>query len=271
MVDVEDLKSIASVCSPRDTFGGKSYSDWIIDWNKWLVSADILSDIQGTMCFTHGNLNYQYDKDGGARIMNPVQETYNRINENGILVSNSIGIFFPIITSTRMAGFRDYGGEVLWTELELKNASKNDIAEGGLYYLKVSNKKTEYGLADLDHYIFQTPIYDLEVSEKNPFLEKFEVPIEPGSYKAVTSGIFVIFKFVKAGTYFVAFGGDGVGTYKTRALYSFTILESAAKADKPLTIITTEDGSKFVKEFRDISKDMKVFDTIDEKLYKKKA
>ena len=98
--------------------------------------------------------------------------------------------------------------------------------------MRVSDKKTEYGLKELKQYIFQTPLYDLEVSEKNPFLEKFEVPIEPGSYKAVTSGIFVLFQFVNAGTYFVAFGGDGVGTYKTRALYSFTILESEVKADK---------------------------------------
>jgi hypothetical protein len=265
-----ELTDIATVCSPRDTFAGKSYSEWIIDWNRWLVSADISSDIQGTVCFTHGNLNYQYDSAGSARIMNPIQETYNRINENGILVSKSTGILFPIITSTRMAGFRDYGGEVLWTELDLKNASKNDIAQGGLYYLNVSEKKAGYTLNHLDQYNFQTPLYDLEVSERNPFLEKFEVPIEPGTYKAVTSGIFVIFQFKTAGTYFVAFGGDGVGTYKTRAVYSFTILESKDEGDAPRSTVTTEDGKKFVKEFKDISKEMKVFDTIDERFYKKK-
>ena len=144
------------MCSDREAFAGKSYSDWIIDWNRWLVSAEIASDIQGNMCYTHGNLNYQYDTAGSTRIMNPLQETYKRINENGILVSNSTGILFPIITSTRMAGFRDYGGEVLSSELDLKNASKNDIAEGGFYYLNVNYKKTSHTLEDLSGYTFQT-------------------------------------------------------------------------------------------------------------------
>jgi hypothetical protein len=264
-----ELTSIASVCSPNDTFGGKSYSTWIEDWNKWLVSADILSDIQGNMCFTHGNLNYQYDKDGSARISNPLQEKYSRINEKGILVSSSTGIFIPIITSTRILGFRDYGGETLWTELELKNASMNDIDQGGYYYLKVKKGSMEYTLENLGDYRFETPLFDLEVSEKNPFLDKFEVPLEPGNFRAVTTGIFVILAFDKEGTYYVSFGGQGSGTYKTHAVYSFTILKEEEKG--PQVIIESPGGKKLIKELKDASKLVGVFDIVDdEKVYEEK-
>ena len=45
-----DLTDIATVCSPRDTFAGKSYSDWIIDWNRWLVSTERFQAISKVPC-----------------------------------------------------------------------------------------------------------------------------------------------------------------------------------------------------------------------------
>ena len=42
------------------------------------------------------------------------------------------------------------------------------------------------------------------------------------------------------------------------------------KQDGLRPIFTTPDGKKLVKEFRDISKQVKVFDTVDERFYTKK-
>ena len=61
------------VVSPNENFGGMSYGEWAIEWNKWLFSEDPDTYDGGNVLFLRGNVDYRPvgKEPGSPRYVDP--------------------------------------------------------------------------------------------------------------------------------------------------------------------------------------------------------
>jgi hypothetical protein len=73
-------------------------------------------------------------------------------------------------------------------------------------------------------------LFELYISEKNPFLNKLDEPIYPGKYTALVSGYFVLLRDLPVSSYKIRFGGYGMDNFYTESLYEIKIISKKTEA-----------------------------------------
>lgn len=215
---------------PNETVKGGSYGDWIVAWHNWLLGEYFTREFQSEFVFLTGNMSYGYTEGQDQTQKRTQQKTSNkRLWNKGLVISQSTTLFIPVMTTFHTINER-YEGSDLLNEGDLRHACDDEIQNGGKIYLTVETKS--HGVTkvvnNLMDYNFTTPLFDLEVSEKNPLKDRLDVPIAAGSYKAIASGFYVILGQLPSAEkhYRFKFGGKGKGEYETDAEYDITVLDS---------------------------------------------
>jgi hypothetical protein len=214
------------VVHPNNNFRGMSYSDWVIVWNKWLMSEDPNTYDGGDILFLRGNVDYRPLRgvNGAPRHIDP-QALYDRTGEQGETVFQGTAVFIPIITTIMILGYRDNGVKIS-NEENLRYAANREISEGGAMWATVLSKgmrKPSKIVNDLKDYRIESPLFKLTISKKSLLKDKTEQPLNVGTYDVISAGYFLIIRSLKPSIYRIFFGGKGRGEYFTNAVYDITV------------------------------------------------
>ena len=82
---------------------------------------------------------------------------------------------------------------------------------------------------DLNDFYVESPPFDLFIPEKSSYRMNVTTPMEPGLYKSVTAGIFLIFSHWPIGKFRLAVLGTGIGLYRTKSVYDIEVSETESK------------------------------------------
>ena len=77
---------------------------------------------------------------------------------------------------------------------------------------------------NLESFRVESVLFELDVSEENPFLDKMDDRNYPGNYTALVSGYFVLLRNLPVSTYRIRFGGYGMDNFYTDSLYEINII-----------------------------------------------
>ena len=212
-VDILDQKY---VLQPSENFRGISYGDMIARWHSWLMSANPDNYNFGDILFMRGSIGYHDRKD----------VYYFKPN---VVISEGTAILIPVVTTIFNYGDSDQGKQIN-DELSLRQAIKDHVNAAGPFWATLeeinnSTKLLKKIVCNLELFRVESPIFQLVISPKNPFLNKMYEPLFPGSHTALGSGYFLLLHNLLPGKYRIRFGGNGMYNFYTDALYEITITD----------------------------------------------
>jgi hypothetical protein len=217
LVTREDIVDVSS------NYLGKSYGNWVVEWNNWLVSADRESQ-RGPVFFLRGSI---YADDGKY-------EPYIATGSNAVQIDSQTGIFLPIMSSTAFTG----AFPNLTTHAMRLDDVRNDIrggVESSLFFRGIEDQREHDILTTnqiLQHYT-ESPPFMLEVPEVNLVEPRRwdTVPLSAGTSDAVCAGYYILIKPLPANNepYILHFGGNGKRPYNTSSLYEIYVTDSVSR------------------------------------------
>ena len=178
-----DLLDERYVLSPYHNFQGLTYGDLIVSWNNWLMSDDPDNLMVEDILFLRGNIGYHKDP---CSLYGP----------RAVKARAGTAIFIPIISTLYRIG-NLYDGDLITNEYGLRRAVFEHVNAAGPIWATIQNigdpcQPGHRIVRNLAKFRFQTPIFDLRISERNPFLDKMDTPLTPGEYKAFAGGYFLL-------------------------------------------------------------------------------
>jgi hypothetical protein len=203
-----------AVMATDENFRGHSYSDLIELWANWLLGPYPDYRDGGDILFLRGNIGYYADSTSA----------YDRTGNNSITVFSGTSVLIPVMTAMFHSGHsRD--GYNLDNGEAMREAVRADINSSGDIWARIQRRDEDmYKIVeDLEHFYVESRLCALKVSEQNPFRDKLEFPIEPGTYDMVVGGIVIFIKELPVGEYSLWFGGKGRGVYYTDAYYDIKV------------------------------------------------
>jgi hypothetical protein len=212
------------VLAPSENYRGISYTELVIRWTRWLMSS--LNDSQqGDLVFLRGNIENHSDPD--SYFVGPRLE-----------VEQDSAILVPIVTTFYRIG--DLDGSMINDEDRLRQVLHEHIEAAGPIWATIktnsnSGQNTKKVVKNLENFKFESTTFWLTVSSKNPFLNKMDVYLEPGSNTAMAGGYFVLLKDLPPSRYFVRFGGKGFGNFYTDSLYEINVRPKVATRSKDIS------------------------------------
>jgi hypothetical protein len=211
------------VLKPSENYRGLSYSDLIIRWQRWLfsdnpdqnfVDSDILF-LRGNIGYHQSNLDYLH--------------SYVEIDEG-------TSILVPIITTHHNIG--DHHKRIrIKNEFLLRKVIKEHVDAAGPFWatLEAMKSKMTYKIVtNLESHRVESMLFELTISEENPFLDKMDEPNVPGTFMAMVAGYFVLLYCLPPSSYRLRFGGNGMDGFYTESLYEIKII-SKKKSQKDLS------------------------------------
>ncbi len=220
--------------SDGELFRNMTYSEWSIEWVRWLLSANpIFHRSRGEMLMTRGNISYKYGTDAAADAERSLTEPFfNKAITKKEIVFKGEHVFSdtPIYVIAIQAMYfvnevDDFTGIAFDNVHQCREACRRDINAGGEYWFRISKNGKDYDLKD-KLVLVETPSFNVTVSERSPLRERLEYPYQPGTYEAVSMCYCVIIKNLEAGAYRLQIGGIGRGTYMTDAVYDILVSDS---------------------------------------------
>ena len=101
--------------------------------------------------------------------------------------------------------------------------------------MDVPSQPTKKIVKNLEDFRFESPLFSLTVSEKNPFLNNLDVPIIRGTHTALAGGYFVLLKSLASSQFQIRFGGKGFGSFFTDSLYKISVNEGLSTTSKDIS------------------------------------
>jgi hypothetical protein len=143
---------------------------------------------------------------------------------SSVAIPQGVAILVPIVTTHFFIG-DIYNGTVIKEEFTLRKAVREHVDAAGPFWatLEVNNKKVVKLVPTLDSFRIESAIFEIHVSENNPFLELMDEPNSPGLHTAMVGGYFVLLHDLPIGIYRIRFGGYGMESFYTEALYNINI------------------------------------------------
>jgi hypothetical protein len=89
--------------------------------------------------------------------------------------------------------------------------------------MSVPNEPVRKIVNNLSEFRFESGLFDLSISYKNPFLAKMDVPIIPGKRLSIIGGYFILLRNLPPARYRIRFGGEGPYKFYTDSLYEINI------------------------------------------------
>jgi hypothetical protein len=202
------------VLSPMENYRGISYGELVIRWTRWLMSASPDNFEVGNFLFLRGNLGHHTEPDSFYE-------------GHKIEIEQGTAILIPIITTFVRIG-DSYEGSVIGDEEVLNHALYEHIDAAGPFWatIKMLNflgQPTKKIVKNLEDFRFESTLFPLTVSEKNPFLNKMDVPMIQGTHTALAGGYFVLLKDLPPSQFRIRFGGKGFGNFFTDSVYEINV------------------------------------------------
>jgi hypothetical protein len=208
------------VVKTSDNYRGLSYGDIIATWLRWLLSENPDAHQYGDILFLRGNLGYHQSNSSYL--------------DSFIEIPEGMGILVPIVTTHfTMGDF--YKGMIINDEFYLRKAVREHVDAAGPFWGTLEKMGENYEafklVPNLESFRVESVPFELDVSEKNPFLDKMDEPNYPGKYTALVSGYFVLLRDLPKSSYRIRFGGYGMDNFYTDSLYEINIIskENAVK------------------------------------------
>lgn len=230
------------VLQAEGIFQGLSYGDYVREWFVWLHSdSPFFRGYRGEICYLHGNVSYYYERDTGVRKQaEPFQNSGRDVKTNvfrGTVIWTTTPIFVPVMAAFYSVGERDpYHGGTLQSIADCQFVCRRDILEGGGIWCTLEKKGAVDGNGkpcvpiDLSTSVFyyESPSFNLTVTENSPLREHFEIPIQPGSYDSFAAVRAVMLNtsnvdYIPDGVYRMRYGGYGRGSYKNDTIQDFIV------------------------------------------------
>jgi hypothetical protein len=214
------------IIPPSKNFKGMSYADWIVIWNRWLMSEDPDAYNGRDVLFLRGNVNYRPISgiSGAPRHIDP-NAIYDRTGQNGETIFEGTSIFIPVLTSLFTIGHL-YDGKVIKNEEELRYIVNKDTDESGAIWATImmdGDRKPSKIVNDLKEFRAETPLFRLIVPELCLLRDLSDEPLKAGAYEAMSAGYFLMIRKLPPSNYRILFGGKGRGVYYTNAAYDITV------------------------------------------------
>jgi len=201
------------VAKTTENYRGLSYGDIIATWQRWLLSENPDEQQYGDILFLRGNLGHH-------------QSSSNYL-DSFIEIPEGMGILVPIVTTHYTMG-DFYKGKIINNEFYLRKAVREHVDAAGPFWATLEkmgkNYKTFKLVPNLESFRVESMLFELDVSEENPFLDKMDEPNYPGKYTALVSGYFVLLRDLPVASYRVRFGGYGMDNFYTDSLYEINII-----------------------------------------------
>jgi len=209
---------------------GLSYSAWQERWVGWALSANpFYGHVPREPIFAHGSLVYTYI--GGSEMREPSEfvnilaniegqpDTSLEIYNDTPIVVNIMGAFYFIGDT--------YDGRTLDDSSACIDACRQDSCPF--------------------HYV-ESRFFNVEVSDRNPYIEKLETPLQPGPHQGFTINYCLIMKNLDDGEYFIRFGAKGRKGYESRGLYQLIVKgKSISDPSKGYTVPPLRINDKDIK------------------------
>lgn len=228
---------------------GLSYPDWQERWVQWALSANPVYDGQPQEpLFTYGGLEHDYRavsrKSADNQFINinaciqGEQDKSISIYPDTPIIINAIGAFYFIGDP--------YDGYELQDSGACLAACLQDVRATQNLYCQI--KKVDGGWQDCRTHLLQSRFFSVDVSSRNPFLEKLETPLDPGIHHGYTVNHSCIIKKLQEGEYLLRFGARGRGSYASNGLYHLIVTKPAMAMTVPpkQVIFPTPKGIKII-------------------------
>jgi hypothetical protein len=221
-----DILDKTYVLSPSDNYRGLPYGEFIVRWNRWLMSENPDEYRIQDFLFFRGNIGHHTDANSLYRAPR-------------IEVEEGTAIFIPVITTLYSIG-DSYNGSVLTDEERLRRALYEHVNAAGPFWATIqfmnnTDQPTQRIVKNLEYFRFESPLFNLKISDKNPFLTKMDVSISPGEYTSLAGGYFILIKNLPPSMYRFRFGGKGLGKFHTDSLYEVNLLPKKRTGPKDLS------------------------------------
>jgi hypothetical protein len=196
---------------PSENYKGLSYGDLTSSWLRWLLSDVPDQYDYGDILFLRGSIGHH--------------NSISNYLKSSVMIPQGVAILVPIVTTHFFMGDR-YNGITISEDVTLRKAVREHVDAAGPFWatLEIDNKKVVKLVPTLDSFRIESPVFELQVSEKNPFLELMDEPNSPGVHKALVGGYFVLLHNLPVGTYRIRFGGYGMDKFYTESLYKIDIM-----------------------------------------------
>lgn len=230
----------------EEVYKGMTFSQLLREWLVWLYSNSPSYDgYREEICFLRGNVSYAYDPVTGERKQSDLFQDRARSNVDpdvfkGEVIFPDTGIFVPVISAFYSVGERYYG-TTLDTLRSCQNLCRRDIDEGGNYWCSIHKKGCPTAV-DLQNEVVrvESPSFQVSVSQDSLLRERFEMPIEPGTYETfcVARVLFIKGLDDDGSEYRLRFGGYGRGNYISDSVVDFVVSSDGRRVLNPASAKT---------------------------------
>ena len=198
------------VVKSAENYKGLSYSDIIIRWQRWLLSNRPDQQQDGDILFLRGSVGYHRSTS-----------TY---LYSSIEIPECTAILVPIVTTHYNIG-DSYQGSIIEDEFSLRKAIREHVDAAGPFWatMDINSNEVVRLVPNLNEFRVESMLFELDVSQENPFLDKMGEPVAPGKYTAMVAGYFVLLRDLPKSKYKIRFGGYGMDGFYTEALYEINI------------------------------------------------
>ncbi len=220
-----DLKVLDKryVLKSSENYRGLSYSDLIVRWQRWLFSDNPDQNfVDSDILFLRGNIGYH-------------QSSLDYL-QSYVEIDEGTSILVPIITTHHNIGDH-HKGIIIKNEFFLRKVIKEHVDAAGPFWatLETTKSKRTYKIVtNLESYRVESILFELNISEENPFLDKMDEPNVPGTFMTMVAGYFVLLYSLPPSLYKLRFGGYGMDNFYTESLYEIKII-SKKKSQKDIS------------------------------------
>lgn len=201
------------IVKTTENYRGLSYGNIIATWQNWLLSENPDEKQYGDPLFLRGNIGYHHSN---SYYLNSIIE-----------IPKGMAILVPIVTTHFTMG-DSYNGKIINNEFYLRKAVREHVDAAGPYWATIQimgkNHRAFKLVPNLESFRVESVLFKLDISERNPFLDKMDEPIYPGKYTALVSGYFVLLRDLPVSTYRIRFGGYGMDNFYTDSSYEINIV-----------------------------------------------
>lgn len=198
---------------------GLSLGNHLPSYFNYLLSDQPESYDGNHILFLHPNLDNSLDPDS----------YHNRTGNLAMNINTNTVILIPVFAAEYHIGSY-YKGTKIESEIGARRAVREHIGEGREMWalidqIEVNEKPFTKGsfeiVSDLLKHYVESPLFQLRVSERNPFKDNLPYPIKAGNYDAVAGGYFILINAPKPGRYIIWFGANGPGMNHSEAYMKY--------------------------------------------------
>jgi hypothetical protein len=227
-------------------YRGLTYGNYLCEWLRVLHSArPMYAGYPLEICFLSGNNSFVTNPITGER----KQSLFQNLARNkdgtfrGLYLLPNTPIFVTAQCTFYSVGERlDYEGDVLQSFQDCQFVCRRDMKLSPSRYCTLEVGNNSINLRPYLCYI-ETPPFSLTVAENSPMRERFEVPIEPGTYDTFAAAYAIMLNTsdespLPEGEYRLRYGGIGRGDYKSDTVVDFIV--QSGPTVKPETMAKAE-------------------------------